>query len=103
MINNNVNNGKNNPFRSNNYLIWLLVYMSIILSISLIVLYPVSLGVSVLVLVLLNVFRTDLALKRQDMNGIKGLYKSMSSGADRSSNIASNGFEYPMVEFYYIS
>ncbi len=94
MINNNVNNGKNNPLRSNNYLIWLLVYMSIVLAISLIVLFPVSLGVSVLVLVLLNVLRTDFALKRQGMDGIKGLYKSMSSGADRRGNIASNGFEY---------
>ena len=94
MINNNVNNGKNYPLRSNNYLIWLLVYMSIVLAISLIVLFPVSLGVSVLVLVLLNVLRTDFALKRQGMDGIKGLYKSMSSGADRRGNIASNGFEY---------
>ena len=52
----------NNPLRSNNYLTWLLVYLSIALAISFIGPFPVSFGVSVLVLVLLNVFRTDLAL-----------------------------------------
>jgi len=74
--------------------------MSIELAISFIVPFPVSLGVLVLVLVLLNVFRIDLALKRQGMDGIKGLYKSMSSGAGRSSNLGSNGFGYPTVKLY---
>jgi hypothetical protein len=97
MINNNVNKGKINPIRRNNYLTWLLVYMSIALSISFIVPFPVSLGVLMLILVLLNVFRTELALKRQGMDGIKGLYKSMSSGAGRSSNLGSNGFGYPLL------
>jgi hypothetical protein len=103
MINNNVNNGKTNPFRSNNYLTWLLVYISIALAISFIVPFPVSLGVLMLILVLLNVFRTDLALKRQGLDGIKGLYKSMSLGAGRSSNLGSNGFGYPPVKFYCMS
>jgi len=100
MINNNFDNGKTNPVRNNNYLAWLLVYMGIALAISLIIPFPISLGVMVLLLVLLNVFRTDLALKRQGMDGIKGLYKSMASGAGRSSDLGSNGFGYPPIKFY---
>src|SRR5215218_10658625 len=103
MINNNVLNDKSKPIRNNNYLTWLLVYMSIALSISFIMPFPVSLGVLVLVLVLLNVFRTDLALKRRGMGVIKGLYKSTSSGAGRSSYLGSNGFGYPQIKFYCMS
>ena len=103
MINNNVDNGKNNPLRNNNYLTWLLLYMGIALAISFIIPFPVSLVVLVLVLVLLNVFRTDLALKRQGVGGIKGLYRSMSSGAGRGNNLGSNGFGYPPIKFYCMS
>ncbi len=100
MINDNVDNDKNKPIKNNNYLTWLLVYMGIALAISFLIPYPLSLGVLVVVLVLLNVFRTDLALKRQGMGGIKGLYKSISSGADRGSDRGSKGFGYASIKFY---
>ena len=100
MINNDVDNNKNKPIKNSNYLTWLLIYMSIALAISFIIPFPISLGVVVLVLVLLNVFRTDLALKRQGMGGIKGLYKSISSRADRRSDLGSKGFGYAPIKFY---
>jgi hypothetical protein len=100
MINNDVDNNKNKPIKNSNYLAWLLVYMSIALAISFIIPFPISLGVVVLVLVLLNVFRTDLALKRQGMGGIKGLYKSISSRADRPGDQGSKGFGYAPIKFY---
>src|SRR3712207_6156819 len=99
MINDNVDNNKNKPIKNNNYLTWLLVYMGIALTVSFLIPFPLSLGVLVVVLVLLNVFRTDLALKRQGMGGIKGLYKSISSDADRGSD-GSKGFGYASIKFY---
>jgi hypothetical protein len=74
--------------------------MSIAFAISFIIPFPISLGVVVLVLVLLNVFRTDLTLKRQGMGGIKGLYKSISSGADQNSDPGSKGRAYASIKFY---
>lgn len=100
MINNDVDNNKNKPIKNSNYFTWLLVYMSIALAISFIIPFPISLGVVILILVLLNVFRTDLALKRQGMGGIKGLYKSISSRADRRSDQGSKGFGYTPIKFY---
>ncbi len=79
MNNINVDNNKNNLFQNHDYLIWLFVYMSIGLAISFIVPFPLSFGVLLFVLVLLNLYRTDRALKRQGRGGIKELYKSMSS------------------------
>ncbi len=100
MSNNNVDNNKNNPIQNNNYLIWLLVYMGIGLAISFIIPFPISLGVLLLVFVLLNVFRTDRALRRQGIGGIAGLFKSMSSFTNRSSGRDRGGFEYTPIKFY---
>lgn len=101
MSNNNVDNNKNNPIQNNNYLIWLLVYMGIGLAISFIIPFPISLGVLLLVFILLNVYRTDLALRRQGMGGITGLYKSMSSFTNRSSGSRdAGGLEYTPIKFY---
>jgi hypothetical protein len=103
MIKNNADRNKNKPFKNSSYLTWLLIYMSIALAISFLIPFPVSLGVLVLVLVLLNVFRTDLALKRQGIGGIKGLYKSISSGGDRTNDLGSKGFGYTSIKFYCMS
>ena len=102
MNNNNVGNNKNNPIQINNYLIWMFVYIGIGLAISFILPFPISLGVLFLVLILLNTYRTDLALRKQGKGGIKGLYKSMSSSfANRSnSGLGTAGFEYNPIKFY---
>ena len=101
MNNNNVDNNKNNSIQKSNYLIWMLVYIGIGLAISFIIPFPISLGVLFLVFILLNTYKTDLALRKQGRGGIKGLYKSMSSSfANRSSNFGTRGFEYNPIKFY---
>ena len=98
--NNNIANNKNNPFQNNNYLMWLLIYMGIGLAISFIIPFPLSLGVLLIVLVLLNIYRTDLALRRQGRGGIKGLYKSLSSSVNQTNTRDAAGSEYTPIKFY---
>jgi hypothetical protein len=101
MNNNNVGNNKNNPIQINNYLIWMFVYIGIGLAISFIIPFPLSLGVLFLALILLNIYRKDLALKKQGRGGIKDLYKSMSSSfANQSSGFGAGGFGYNPIKFY---
>jgi len=103
MNNDNIGNSKNNLFHNHNYLIWLLIYMGIGLSISFIVPFPLSFGVLLLVLFLLNVYRTDLALRRRGIGGIKGLYKSMSSSANPTNGRNETGLEYTPLKFYFMN
>ena len=101
MNNINVDNNKNNHFQNHNYLIWLFVYMGIGLAISFIMPFPLSLGVLLFAFVLLNVYRTDRALKKQGRGGIKELYKSMSSSfANRSNGMDAGGVGYTQIKFY---
>ena len=74
--------------------------MGIGLSISFIVPFPLSFGVLLLVLFLLNVYRTDLALRRRGIGGIKGLYKSMSSSANPTNGRNETALEYTPLKFY---
>jgi hypothetical protein len=102
MNNNNFDNNKNKSIQKNNYLIWMFLYIGIGLAISFILPFPISLGVLFLALILLNTYRTDLALRKQGRGGIKGLYKSMSSSfANRSnSGLGTGGFGYNPIKFY---
>ena len=90
-------NDSENQIR-NNYLTWLFVYMGIALTLSLILPFPISLGVLLLVLFLLNIVRTEIALRKAGIGGIKGLYKSYSSlGLRRGIR---NGLVYTPLKFY---
>ena len=101
MNNINVDNNKNNQFQNHNYLIWLFVYMGLGLAISFIMPFPLSLGVLLFVFVLLNIYRTDRALKKQGRGGIKEVYKSMSSSfANRSNGLDAGGVGYTQIKFY---
>ncbi|MER5176086.1 MAG: hypothetical protein ABJB73_09980 [Candidatus Nitrosocosmicus sp.] len=100
MSNNNVDNNKNNSIQNNNYLTWLLVYIGIGFAISFTIPFPISLGVLLLVFILLNIYRTDIALKKQGRGGIKGMYKSMLSRASQSSGLGATGFGYNSIKFY---
>jgi hypothetical protein len=71
-------NNNENQIRDN-YLTWLFVYMSIGLVIALVLPFPISVGVLLLVLFLVNMVRTEIALRKAGIGGIKGLYKSYSS------------------------
>ena len=72
--------------------------MSIGLAISMILPFPISLGVFLLALIVLNIVRAEIALRKAGMGGVKGLYKSYSSlGFGRSIG---NGIEYTPLKFY---
>jgi hypothetical protein len=78
----------------NNYWIWLIAYVGIGLVTSFIFPFPISLVVALLIFILLNAVRTDIALRRQGIGGIKGLYKSM------SSSFGGARFGYSSIRFF---
>ena len=94
----NNNNKNNHQIQNNNYLIWLFIYMGIGFAISFILPFPISLAASLLVFLLLNAIRTDIALRRQGIGGIKGLYKTLTSFGN--NNNSSSGFGYTQTKFY---
>ncbi len=94
------NNSKNNHQIQNNYLIWLFIYLGIGFAISFILPFPISLAASLLVFLLVNAVRTDIALRRQGIGGIKGLYKSLTSFGNNNS---SSGFGHTPTKFYCMS
>jgi hypothetical protein len=69
----------NNHQMENNYLIWLLIYFGIGLTVIFIFPFPISLGVFLVTFVILNLIRSEILLRRAKVGGIKGLYKSLSS------------------------
>jgi hypothetical protein len=71
------------------------------LALSLILPFPISLGVLVLVLFLVNIIRTEIALRKAGMGGIKGLYKSFSSLG--FGGRSTNGIVYTPLKFYCIN
>ena len=104
MNNNNIKNNKNNLFQNYNHLIWLLIYMGIGIALSFILPFPLSFGVLLLVVIVLNIYRTDLTLRRQGKGGIKGLYKSMSSSiANRGSDFGAEDTGFNPIKFYCIN
>jgi hypothetical protein len=94
----NNNNKNNHQIQNNNYLIWLFIYMGIGFAVSFILPFPISLGVSLLVFFLLNTVKTDIALRRQGVGGIKGLYKYLSSFGNNSR--LGGSFGYTPTKFY---
>jgi hypothetical protein len=94
-----MSNKNNHQIQNNNYLIWLFLYFGIGFAISFILPFPISLAVSLLVFLLLNAVRTDIALRRQGIDGIKGLYKSLTS-FDNNNNNSGSGFGHTLAKFY---
>lgn len=89
-------NNNENQVR-NSYLIWLFVYLGIGFAISVILPFPMSIGVILLVLFLLNIVRTEIALRKKGMGGIKGLYKSSSFSFRHGIG---NGLVYTPLKFF---
>ena len=88
------NNSENQT--KNNYLMWLFVYMSIGLVLALVFPFPISVGVLLLVLFLVNIVRTEIALRKAGIGGIKGLYRPH-LGFRRGIR---NGLVYTPLKFY---
>ena len=62
----------------NSLWIWFCIYVGLGFAISSILPFPLSLAIYVVVFLLLNLVRTEIALRKRGVGGIKGLYKSMS-------------------------
>ena len=69
----------NDNLVSKNSLAWLLVSLVTVVMVSLILPFPMSFIVSLLVIISLNIIRADITLKKAGMGGIKSWYKSYSS------------------------
>ena len=95
----NVNDKNDHQIQNNNYLIWLFIYLGIGFAISFILPFPISFAASLLVFLLVNAVRTDIALRRQGIGGIRGLYKSLTSFGNNSSS----RFGYTQTKFYCMS
>jgi hypothetical protein len=61
------------------YLAWLFVSVVTVFMVSLVLPFPLSFVVSIIVLLSLSVIRADIAMKKAGMGGIKGWFRSVSS------------------------
>jgi len=85
--------GDNDNFARKSSLAWLSISLVSVVIVSLILPFPMSFIVMLIIIISLNIIRADIALKRAGMGGISGWYKSFSSlqagrGGDASNNNA---------------
>ena len=69
---------KDGPF-GKKYLAWLFVSVVTVLMLSLVLPFPISFVVSIIVILSLSLVRADIAMKKAGMGGIKGWYRSLIS------------------------
>jgi hypothetical protein len=83
-----------------NYLAWLLLIVTVV-TLSLILPFPISLLLSLIVIFSLSIIRANMVLKRAGMGGIKGWYKSYSSlQSGRGWGTGGDSFTYKPLTFY---
>lgn len=80
----------------NKYLAWLFVSVVTVFMVSLVLPFPISFIVSIIVLLALSVIRADIAMKKSGMGGIKGWFRSL-----RSSDSSWRGTSYLMDPIKY--
>ena len=91
----------NDNLAQKNYLAWLLISLVIVVVLFLILPFPNSLVVSLIVIFCINFIRADLALRRAGFGGIKGWYKSFSSlESGRGWSTRINSSQYKPLKFY---
>ncbi len=95
----NLGSKNNNSKMQNNYLTWLVIYLAIGFAISFILPLPISLAILLLAFFLLNIVRTEIALRKSGIGGIKGLYKSASSFGN-AGVFGFGGLAYTTIKFY---
>jgi hypothetical protein len=76
----------------------MIIYMGIGFALSLIMPFPLSIGVLVLVIFPVNIIRTEIALRKAGMGGIRRSYRSFSS-LGHSSDLR-NSLVYTPLKFY---
>lgn len=83
-----------------NYLAWLFISLVTVVMVSLILPFPMSFVVSLIVIISLSIIRADIALKKAGMGGISGWYKSFSSlQSSRGWNTSMNNSLYRPLKF----
>jgi len=73
----------NDNLSGGGYLAWLFISVVTILMVTLIIPFPISLAVSLIIIIALYVIRADMGLKKTGMGDIRGWYKSVSSSGSR--------------------
>jgi|SRR5687767_6591616 len=92
-------NDNHNPIGSS-FLIWLFIYLAIVVMLHIVLPFPLSLIVCIIVILCLGIYRNDKALRKAGMGGIKGWYKSMSSsGFSPRWGTGINGSAYQPLRF----
>jgi hypothetical protein len=94
---------KNNPDNSHNlhksYLKWLAIYIGLGFVVSLVLPFPISFAVYIIIFLILNIIRTDLSLRKSGVkDGIRGLYRSISSEF-RSSGMSESIYNDNPIKF----
>ena len=98
-IMNKVNDG--NDLVEQKYLSLLLFSLATVVLLSLVLPFPISFLVSIIVIFSFSIIRADMALKKAGMGGIKDWYKALSpsqSGRERSTE--NSGCLYKSLTFY---
>jgi hypothetical protein len=93
--------GKDNDMHATStYLAWLFVSLVTVVMVSLILPFPISFIVSLIVIISLSIVRADIALKKAGMGGVKSWYKSFSSlQSGRGWNTNMNSSLYSPLTF----
>jgi len=94
-------NDRNVNLAENNGLAWLVISLVSVVMLSLVLPFPISLVVSLLVIFSLSIIRANIVLKKAGMGGIKGWYKSFSSlQSGRGWGTGGDSFTYKPLTFY---
>jgi hypothetical protein len=94
------NNRNDNP-TENNSLAWLVISLVTVVTLTLVLPFPVSFLVSLIVIFSLSTIRANMVLKKAGMGGIKGWYKSYSSlQSGRGCGSGGDSLTYKPLTFY---
>ena len=76
----------------------MVIYLGIAAVLSLLLPFPIALGVLLIVIFSVNIIRAEIRLRKAGVGGIKGWYKSLSSSGFEPSS--SNSHLYNPIKFY---
>ena len=90
---------ENDNLGRRNYLAWLSISLVAVIIVSLVLPFPISLVVGLIVIFCINIIRTDISLRRAGMGGIRGWLKSLSSLESGRGWGTGNIFQYKPLTF----
>jgi hypothetical protein len=94
-------NNRSENRAENNSLAWLLISLVSVVALTLVLPFPISFLVSLIVIFSLCIIRANMVLKKAGMGGIRGWYKSYSSlQSGRGGCTGGDSFTYKPLTFY---